>query len=78
VEQELTSILYTSLLLIFAIMLGTIIHISFVARSISRPLRKISDAVEELSLGHTDIDLPVGKAVDCSKIKNCDQEDCGS
>lgn len=78
VEQELSSILSTSLFLIFAIMLGTIIHIYFVARSISRPLRKISNAVEELSLGHTDIDLPVGIEVDCSNIKNCGQKDCGS
>jgi methyl-accepting chemotaxis protein len=78
VEQELTSLLYTSLFLIFAIMLGTIIHISFVARSISKPLRKISDAVAELSLGHTNIDLPVGKSVDCSQLKNCGQKDCNS
>ena len=78
VKQELSSILYTSLFLIFAIMLGTIIHISFVSRSIAIPLRKISEAISELSLGHTDIDLPVGKSVDCSKIKNCGQNDCGS
>ncbi len=78
VEQELSSILYTSLFLIFAIMLGTIIHISFVARSISKPLRKISDAISQLSLGHTDIDLPVGIQVDCSKLKNCGQKDCNS
>jgi methyl-accepting chemotaxis protein len=78
VEQELTSILYTSLFLIFAIMLGTIIHISLVSRSISRPLTKISDAISQLSLGHIDIDLPVGRQVDCSKIKNCGQKDCNS
>jgi methyl-accepting chemotaxis protein len=78
VEQELTSILYTSLFLIFAIMLGTIIHISLVSRSISRPLTKISDVISQLSLGYTDIDLPVGTQVDCSKIKNCGQKDCNS
>jgi methyl-accepting chemotaxis protein len=78
VEQELSSVLYTSLFLILAIMFGTIIHISFVARSISKPLRKISDAISQLSLGHTDIDLPVGVQVDCSQIKNCGQKDCSS
>ena len=78
VTQALSSVLYTSLFLILAIMFGTIIHISLVARSISRPLRKISDAVSDLSMGKTDIDLPVGRSVDCSTIKNCGQRDCNS
>jgi len=78
VENALSSILSSSLFLIAAIILGTIIHVSFVARSITRPLRKISDAVSELSLGHTKIDLPVGVPVDCSRIKNCGQKDCSS
>jgi methyl-accepting chemotaxis protein len=78
VKQTLSSLLSTTLFLVFAIILGTIIHISMVSRSISRPLRKISGAIEELSLGHTNIDLPVGKPVDCSSIKNCGQKDCGS
>jgi methyl-accepting chemotaxis protein len=34
--------------------------------------------VTELSLGHTDIDLSVGRPVDCSNIKNCGQKDCNS
>jgi methyl-accepting chemotaxis protein len=78
VKQALSSLLYTSLFLIFAIMFGTIVHISYVSSSISNPLRKISDAVSELSIGHTSIDLPVGRSVDCSRIKNCGQKDCGS
>jgi len=78
VNRALSSILYNSLFLIFAIMLGTIIHIFFVSRSISRPLRKISEAVAELSLGQTKIDLPMGRPVDCSRIKNCGQKDCKS
>jgi methyl-accepting chemotaxis protein len=78
VNQELSSILFTSLLLILAIVFGTSLHIFVVSRSISKPLRKISDAVTGLSLGHTDVDLPVGRSVDCSNIKNCGQKDCHS
>jgi methyl-accepting chemotaxis protein len=78
VNETLSSILLMSLLLIFVIVLGTSVHIFVVSRSISKPLRRISDAVNELGLGHTDVDLPVGRSVDCSRIKNCGQEDCNS
>jgi methyl-accepting chemotaxis protein len=78
VNQALSTILRSSLFLILAILVGTIIHVFFVSRSISRPLRKICDAVAELGLGHTNIDLPVGRSVDCSSIKSCGQKDCGS
>jgi methyl-accepting chemotaxis protein len=78
VNNELSTIRSLSLFLIVAILLGTITHISIVANSITRPLRKVANAIEELSLGHTDIDLPVGTSVNCSSIKNCGQTECQS
>ncbi|MDX1775099.1 MAG: methyl-accepting chemotaxis protein [Desulfobulbales bacterium] len=78
VNEELSAILYFSLFLILATVCGTIIYIFFISRSISRPLRRICDAVAELGRGHTNIDLPVGRPVDCSAIKGCGQKDCSS
>jgi methyl-accepting chemotaxis protein len=78
VEGALSSILYTAVFLVLFIMIGTVIHISYVSTSISRPLSKVSDAIKELSMGNTDLELPVGNPVDCSKIKNCGQQECNS
>jgi methyl-accepting chemotaxis protein len=78
VSNELSTIRSLSIFLIVAILIGTITHVSIVSNSITKPLRKVSKAISELSLGHTDIDLPVGTTVNCSSIKNCGQVDCGS
>ncbi len=78
VSEELSTIRSISIFLIMVILLGTITHISIVSHSITKPLRKVAEAINELSLGNTDIDLPVGTSVNCSSIKNCGQVECGS
>jgi methyl-accepting chemotaxis protein len=78
VNEELSTIRSLSIFLVVAILLGTITHISIVSHSITKPLRKVSETINELSLGYTDIDLSVGTSVNCSSIKNCGQADCQS
>jgi len=78
VNEELSTIRSLSIFLVVAILLATITHISIVSHSITKPLRKVSESINELSLGHTDIDLSVGTSVNCSSIKNCGQADCQS
>jgi methyl-accepting chemotaxis protein len=78
VNEELFTIRSLSIFLVVAILLGTITHISIVSHSITKPLKKVSETINELSLGHTEIDLSVGTSVNCSSIKNCGQVDCQS
>ncbi len=50
----------------------------FIARGITGPLRRSVVSIEKIALGDTSEHLPMGKAVNCSSIKNCGKEDCAS
>lgn len=47
-------------------------------RSTMRPIRNIINTLERISQGETTSNLPMGKAVNCSALKNCGQELCPS
>ncbi len=78
VNGELASIKNTTLAIVIIVILIAIFLIFIISRTIKVPLRRITKAISELSLGHTNIALPVGKSVNCSSIKNCGKNDCKS
>ena len=78
VNAELSTIRSSSIFLVLAILLGTVTHIWIVSNSITKPIRKVSKAINELTLGSTEVELTVGASVNCSSIKNCGQVGCGS
>jgi len=50
----------------------------WLSRSITVPLHKAIDTIDRVSKGDTDVDLDMGKAVDCAKIMQCHDPSCSS
>ena len=59
-------------------LLGSIILVITISRSITVPLKQSIRIIEAISLGDTSLSIPSGDPVNCSKIKNCDEIDCPS
>ena len=50
----------------------------WLSRSITGPLRKAIDTIDKVSKGDTDVDLDLGKAIDCAKVMQCNEPSCSS
>jgi len=74
---------WNKMLSVLAVLLGVACALAFgtfIARGISRPINKSIEALERISLGDTSAadTVSMGKAVNCSSIKNCGNQDCPS
>ncbi len=78
VQASMREVQWENVLVLVVVSLVTLLLIWLLARSIHRPLRRVFHALQELAQGRTDIDLPVGLAVNCSTLKNCGETACGS
>jgi methyl-accepting chemotaxis protein len=51
----------------------------FISRSITSPMHNIIQVIKRLGVGDTNnVNLPMGKLVNCSSIKNCGRKECPS
>ena len=50
----------------------------WLSRSITVPLRKAIDTIDRVSKGDTDVELDMGKAIDCAQIMQCNEPNCSS
>ncbi len=78
VKESLANIFWTNIAVVGGVVVGSIILIFFVSRSISVPLRKIKEALAELCQGNVNIEVNAGKAVNCSSLKGCGEQACPS
>lgn len=65
------------IILLFALV-GSILLVITISRSITVPLKQAIKTIEKISLGDTSDSIPAGKPVNCSSIKNCGKQDCPS
>ena len=59
-------------------LLGAILMVITISRSITTPLRQAIKTIEEISLGDTSGSIPAGQPVNCSSIKKCGVHECPS
>jgi methyl-accepting chemotaxis protein len=65
-----------------AVLLGIILALGFgyfISRSITVPLQNIIQVIKRIGVGDTrNVNLPMGKPVNCSSAKNCGRKECPS
>jgi len=59
-------------------LLGSIVLVITISKSITVPLKQSIKIIEAISLGDTSLSIPAGKPVNCSTIRNCGKVDCPS
>jgi methyl-accepting chemotaxis protein len=59
-------------------LIGSILMVLIISRSITKPLKEAIKVIGQISLGDTSGRLPYGNPVNCSSIKNCGITDCPS
>ena len=59
-------------------LLGSIVLVITISRSITVPLKQSIRIIEAISLGDTSLSIPAGDPVNCSKIMNCGEVGCPS
>jgi len=61
-----------------AALVGSVLMVITISRSITKPLKEAIKVIGQISLGDTSGRLPYGNPVNCSSIKNCGITECPS
>ena len=67
-----------SVIILLIALLGSIVLVITISRSITVPLKQSIKIIEAISLGDTSLSIPAGAPVNCSSIRNCGEVDCPS
>ncbi len=59
-------------------LLGSLLMVITISRSITTPLKRAIKVIGQISLGDTSGSIPAGQPVNCSSIKKCGVQDCPS
>jgi methyl-accepting chemotaxis protein len=78
ISNQVSKTVRLGVIILIIALLGSIVLVITISRSITVPLKQSIKIIEAISLGDTSLSIPAGEPVNCSRIRNCGEVDCPS